>query len=257
MVYRVEGTEKIRKLFGDWQETMIWSCLQGIMGHLYADDPAEPESVMAILGDFCFFAGKPKERIVSYKPEWCKQSFIIMTAREKGWHDLIEKTYGANAKKVTRYAIRKEPDVFDKDRLLRIAGSHDKRYTLKMIDEALYYACKNEDWSRDLVSVYGDYEEYKKLGIGVVALEGSEIVSGASSYSSYRSGIEIEVDTRLDHRRQGLAAACSARLILECLDRGLYPSWDAQNLWSVSLAEKLGYHFDHEYPAYEIRNYCE
>lgn len=25
-----------------------------------------------------------------------------------------------------------------------------------------------------------------------------------------------------------------------------------QNKWSVALAEKLGYHFDHEYVAYEI-----
>ncbi|MDD7004979.1 MAG: GNAT family N-acetyltransferase, partial [Clostridiales bacterium] len=43
--------------------------------------------------------------------------------------------------------------------------------------------------------------------------------------------------------------------ILECLDRGLYPSWDAQNLGSLSLAKKLGYEFSHEYPAYEIFDY--
>ena len=91
-------------------------------------------------------------------------------------------------------------------------------------------------------------------------------VAGASSYSAYRGtdrrdeagkngGIEIEIDTREDYRRQGLASVCGARLILECLDRGLYPSWDAQNRWSVSLAEKLGYHFSHEYTAYEIQGY--
>ena len=41
-------------------------------------------------------------------------------------------------------------------------------------------------------------------------------------------------------------------LIVECLKRGKYPSWDAQNLWSVALAEKIGYHFDKEYTAYEV-----
>ena len=41
-------------------------------------------------------------------------------------------------------------------------------------------------------------------------------------------------------------------LILECLERGWYPSWDAQNKESVALAEKLGYHFDYEYVAYEV-----
>lgn len=53
--------------------------------------------------------------------------------------------------------------------------------------------------------------------------------------------------------RQGLAFACGARLILECLQRGLYPSWDAQNEGSLALARKLGYHFDHAYTAFEIR----
>ena len=33
---------------------------------------------------------------------------------------------------------------------------------------------------------------------------------------------------------------------------GIYPSWDAQNMNSVRLAEKLGYEFDHEYTAYEV-----
>ena len=77
-----------------------------------------------------------------------------------------------------------------------------------------------------------------------------EIVSGASSYSSYVRGIEIEIDTREDYRRRGLAYICGAKLVLECLGRGWYPSWDAQNQWSVALAEKLGYHFDHEYVTY-------
>ncbi|MCR5466821.1 MAG: GNAT family N-acetyltransferase [Lachnospiraceae bacterium] len=42
-------------------------------------------------------------------------------------------------------------------------------------------------------------------------------------------------------------------LILRCLAEGLYPSWDAQNRISVHLAEKLGYEFDHEYTAYEMK----
>ena len=48
---------------------------------------------------------------------------------------------------------------------------------------------------------------------------------------------------------------CAAKLILECLDRDWLPSWDAQNLMSVGLAKKLGYHFDREYTAYEVRDY--
>lgn len=82
-----------------------------------------------------------------------------------------------------------------------------------------------------------------------------KIVAGASSYSRYKEGIEIEIDTKEEYRRKGLAYVCGAKLILECLKRDLYPSWDAQNKVSVALAEKLGYHFSHEYKAYEIWGY--
>lgn len=66
------------------------------------------------------------------------------------------------------------------------------------------------------------------------------MVAGASSYSTYDKGMEIEIDTREDHRRKGLAYVCGAKLILEGLEKVLYPSWDAQNKWSVALAQKLG-----------------
>ena len=68
----------------------------------------------------------------------------------------------------------------------------------------------------------------------------------------YNTGIEIEVDTVELERRNHLATIVCAALILQCLEEGLYPSWDAQNLNSVRLAEKFGYEFSHEYVAYEV-----
>ena len=55
----------------------------------------------------------------------------------------------------------------------------------------------------------------------------------------------------VERRKHLVTIACSA-LILKCLEESLYPSWDAQNIHSVSLAEKLGYEFDHAYVAYEV-----
>ena len=94
--------------------------------------------------------------------------------------------------------------------------------------------------------------DYARLGLGVAVVRQGELVAGASSYARYRTGIEIEVDTRPDCRRQGLATAASAALLLRCLDRGLYPSWDAHTPTSLALAEKLGYGFSHGYVAYEL-----
>lgn len=243
----------ITNVFNDWDETIIWSCLQGVMGELYTN--AEEDAAMAILGDFAFYAGKPSEELVRLKPESCKQDFIIMVPQNDEWAKLIEMCYGEKAKKVTRYAIKKELNIFDVEKLEQDTLDLPQGYELKLLEESEYNMCRGNDWAKDLVSNYKNYDMYKKLGLGVVILRNGELVAGASSYSTYNEGIEIEIDTREDHRRKGLAYACGARLIMECLQRGLYPSWDAQNKWSVDLAEKLGYHFSHEYTAYEIMGY--
>lgn len=236
---------EIDSLFADWEDTIIWSCLQGIMGQVRVN--ATRDAAMAKLGDFAFFAGRPCEELLDFEPD-----FLIMVPQNEKWAQLIESHYGKNAKKVTRYAIKKEKDIFDVSKLEQAVSQLAEGYELRLIEEQEYHLCRQNGWANDLVSQFKDYDTYKALGLGVVVLKDGELVAGASSYSRYEGGIEIEIDTRQDHRRKGLAYACGAKLILECLDRGLYPSWDAQNKWSVALAEKLGYHFSHEYTAYEV-----
>ncbi len=250
-------TNKITKaqdLFGQWEETLIWSCLEGVMGEIYLNSP-EDDAAMAILGDFAFFAGEPSEQLVRFKPGNCNRDFMIMVPQNEEWAALIEKCYGTRAKKVSRYAIKKEKDVFDKEKLAQAVLQLTEGYELRLLEEAEYKLCRENPWANDLVSQFKDYDTYRNLGLGVVAMKDGELVAGASSYSRYKEGIEIEIDTRADHRRKGLAYACGAKLILECLERDLYPSWDAQNMWSVGLAEKLGYHFSNAYTAYEVTGY--
>lgn len=255
MIINITDTRKAETLFANWEETLIWSCLQRVMGKVYAVDGETLRSAMAVNGDFCFLAGKPDPELVCFKPKDYFKDFIIMVPRSAGWAELIETQYGDKAKPVTRYAMKKEPAVFDERKLQKLAESLPSGYQLKMIDEAIYNLCRSQKWSYDLVSGFPDYKSYGKLGLGVVVLKSGEPVSGASSYSVYNGGIEIEIDTQEEYRRQGLATACGATLITECRKRGLYPSWDAQNLWSAALAEKLGYHFSHNYRAYEIWGY--
>ncbi len=252
MIYELAVPQNAACLFCGWEETIIWSCLQGVMGKIYGNDSVCPDTAMAVLGDFAFFAGRPEKELVMYKPGWCRQDFIIMVPRNEEWGGVIESCYKERAKKVSRYAMKKETGNFDKEKLRKAAGQLPEGYTIRPMDEALYFRCKDAGWSRDLVSLYESYDQYHQLGIGMVVLKEGEMVSGASSYSRYRDGIEIEIDTKEGYRRKGLAYSCSAGLILECLKRGLYPSWDAQNTWSAALAKKLGYHHSHTYTAYEI-----
>lgn len=75
-------------------------------------------------------------------------------------------------------------------------------------------------------------------------------VAGVSSYSYYDKGIEIEIDTKKEYRKRGFATILGAKIILECMERGLYPNWDAANQISVKTATKLGYELDRTYKAF-------
>lgn len=41
--------EKAIALFQNWEEALIWSCLQGYMGTLITDDEMTPESAIVIM----------------------------------------------------------------------------------------------------------------------------------------------------------------------------------------------------------------
>lgn len=250
----ISGTHPaIERLFSGWEDTMVWSCLQGVMGCICADDDNTPTAALALLGDFGFLAGQPDAAfLLALKKAVCRRDFLILVPRDPAWNAVIEACFGAHCRRVTRYAFQKDPESFDLPKLRQLAGGLPGEYQLAMIDRRWYDYCRQTDWCRDLVAQYGSFAQYSQFGLGVLALRDGVPVSGASSYSAYRGGIEVEIDTREDCRRQGLASACGARLILECRKRNWYPSWDAQNPWSAALARKLGYRFSHEYTAYEI-----
>ena len=244
--------DKVAPLFKDWEETLIWSCLQGYMGKAWANEKHQPVSTQLIVGDFCFFAGAPDAELVKNIPESFMSDFILMVPRNEAWEALIEEEYRNKFNKFMRYAIKKEPEVFDREELKQNILKLSHEYKLKQIDEELYIKCRSEDWSKDLCSQFPTFKDYKKLGLGYVILHEDKPVAGASSYTVYEEGIEIEIDTKEDYRRRGLALVCASKLILECLERNLYPSWDAANIASVALAEKLGYHLEKEYVTYSI-----
>ena len=246
MVYELADTAKVTALFEGWSETLIWSCLQKVMGKVYVTDLEKPQSALAVVGCFAFYAGVSDKELVRHKPD----GFVIMTPQNEKWADCIEACF-PDAKKTSRYAIKKDIK-FDKDLLLRLIDKLPEGYELKDIDEYIYDVCLSDPVTRDFVSSFESKGKYLDIGRGVVVIKSGRIVAGASSFARYNEGIEIEVDTAAEERRKGLATAASAALILQCLDEGLYPSWDAQNMNSVHLAEKLGYEYDHEYTVYEV-----
>ncbi len=76
-------THKAARLFDDWEETMIWSCLQGYMGTLVADNPDDPKSAMVDIGDICFLAGQPNASLLS-----SFGSSKLLVPRDSAWEKL-------------------------------------------------------------------------------------------------------------------------------------------------------------------------
>lgn len=234
---------KIAPLFQGWQEALIWSCLQGCMGRAVTDDDEHPASAFLEVGDFCFFAGAASTELAQ------RACAPILVPQNQQWEQAIEAAWGACAQKSLRYAIQKEPRCFDTQRLTQLAKAPDG-YELQLFDRKIYEQALSAGWSKDFCALFASFQDYSSRGLGVAALFQGELVAGASSYAVYRGGIEIEIDTKPEFRRKGLATACGARLILECLRKNLYPSWDAHDLRSVALAEKLGYQQDKPYLVY-------
>ncbi len=236
---------KLAPLFAGWNETMIWSYLQGHMGYALVDDEAAPMSAQIVTGDICFFAGIPNDALIEQAaaPEIVPQN--------DAWCCAIERVLGNKVKQRFRYAIKKEGDVFDHAKLITYAQALPSGFSLALFDEAICRMANEESWSRDFCSLFRGPSDFVARGLGVAVLHQGRPVAGAGSYLIYNGGIEIEIDTKPEFRQRGLATACGAQLILESLKRGLYPSWDAYDLRSVALAEKLGYHLDHPYLVYD------
>lgn len=247
----LEQRQKVWPLVEGWDETIIWTGLQGHWGSVWADDAENPRSARVVVGDFVFYAGEPNLELVKSTEGFFRES--ILTPQHAGWAAMIEEVWGSVTEKLDRVAIKKEPDVFDREHLEQLAAALPAEYEMRMMDADLVEQALSEPWSWHLCGQYAGVEDFLRRGIGVGVTYNGKMVAGASSYSVYDTGIEVEIDTNEEHRGKGIATACGAKLILACLDRGLYPSWDAANARSVHLAEKLGYHAAEPYDSWFLK----
>ncbi len=247
MICELKEPAKAAPLFADREDldVGIRACLDNVMGKILVNDPEQPKSAMALIGSFAFVAGEPDLELLRAKPD----RWMLVVPQNEAWETLIENNFPAN--KRIRYAIRKDTK-FDREKLEVMAGKLPEGYTIRRIDGELYDLCLQDPLFEDCVSVFESKEKFLALGRGFAVMKDGKIVSAASSYSRYRDGIDIEIDTRKEERHKGLASAAAAKLILTCLDDGLYPAWDALNKMSVRLAEKLGYEFSREYVCYTV-----
>ena len=85
-----------------------------------------------------------------------------------------------------------------------------------------------------------------------MAYRDGEIVAAASSFLSLDGEAELDVFTKEEHRKKGLAGACAAGMLRDCMERNITVHWDAQNEISRHLAEKFGFRTETEYTVFYL-----
>lgn len=255
MIYEanIHTRKKLVSMFEDFNSVVLLSYLQGHMGTAWVNNLENPTVAQITVGIFTFYAGDPNvketEELLRNIPE---RILVIVNSEE--WKKRLETFYERKIDKFLRYKFKRNSKVFNRPKLQSLISTLPKGYELRRIDEHIANNPTLHNLSEDFIGQFQSVEDYINRGVGYSILYNGEVVCGASSYSIYDDGIEIEVATDHNHRRKGLATVVSAALILDCLEKGIYPNWDAANTTSAKLAEKLGYVFDKAYDTYFVDN---
>lgn len=255
MIYEadINVRKKLTPMFESIDSTIILSCLQGHMGTAWVDDVHNPTVAQITVGIFVFYAGnceaKEAEEMLNNLPE-----FTLAIVGTNEWKKRIESIHAGSIEKFQRYRFEKNINQLDQDLMKAFISNLPSEYKLKKIDSEIAKDSFLHELSEDFISQFDSIPDFLNRGLGFVLLHGEQIVCGATSFSIYDEGIEIEVATHPEYRRKGLATITASALILNCLEQGLYPSWDGANIESVQLAEKLGYRLHESYDTYFIKS---
>lgn len=238
----IKDLKKLINLFKDIRFYMGHSVLDGMMGEAYTDNISNPKFAILIVRKYCFISGNiEKENLYKLINNKLKQYIIIPSDNLKS---VIEEIFKGNINKCERHSIKKNP-VFDNRKLQEYINKVPKEYNIQSIDKKIAYRIKEEKF----INITDNYE---KNGVGYCCTYNNEIIGVASSNIFYKDGIEVNIKVKDEYRRKGIATALASKLILKCSEENKKISWDAANLWSVGLAEKLGFEYDSTYNIYKF-----
>lgn len=231
--------EKIRYLFQDIRFHMGYSVLDGVMGEAYADNLESPRFAILMVRRYCFLSGDINVKNLNDILKNMEGKIIIPS------DNLISKVENLlhNYVKKERYSIQKDP-CFNKKKLENYVNLLPEGVELVSINADLAKRINQEQF----ITIT---DNYSVNGLGYCCMKDDSIIGVASSNIVYKDGIEVNIKVKEEYRRQGIATVLASKLILECLNRKLKISWDAANINSLKLAEKLGFVYDSTYTVYD------
>lgn len=244
---------KIAPLFKNEPSKILKGYLDGLVGQAWVDDLEAPTVAQVKVDIFVFYAGDVTHQCATDLLNHLDEHSLIIT-RENAWKEAIEKHYPDSHEKFTRYSFYETPNRFNKEQLENYIAHLPSDHKIIPIDceatkiEALDALLPGYGKSFDSI------EDYLLRGFGFYITHNDNIVSFVSTYSIYKSGVEIDIATDPAHEGKGYATVCAAVMMLECFKRGLHPNWDAANETSLHLASKLGYQLNEAYDTYYVHN---
>ncbi|MGP1350018.1 MAG: GNAT family N-acetyltransferase [Stomatobaculum sp.] len=247
--------ELLTPLCADSREVLVRAAMEGSMGRAFVPILDAPSFCLIRVGAFSYLLGLPPHGAVSidlYNTLCRECADTNITPENTLWSGWLEKVFQGRFRTVSRYSLRVPEESFDAALLRRCAEALPEGFSVRRFDAGLFSEALREEWSAPFVASFQDALQYQQCGMGYAVLKGKQLVSGCSAYAFSRGMMEVEVATEKRFRRLGLATCAAAHFLSDCMERKLRPNWDAANLASVGLAEKLGYLFEREYQVYQI-----
>ena len=186
---------------------------------------------------FVYLDGEPEQESMDRVDSYFRNRPLVCLA--KGWEEQIKTQYPdaeiylrTMMKPACRFII---PEKLELPESYRLAGMDETAF-----EQHPFSHGKN----------YSGWAAFQAEGSGAVVYRGGEIVAAASSFLNVNKEVEMDVATLEDHRGKKLATACVARMLQDCMKRGITVHWDAQNDVSRHLAEKFGFEAEQEHSVY-------
>jgi RimJ/RimL family protein N-acetyltransferase len=223
--------------------------LDETMCSVQVDDPNDPKSLCIQMQIFWYFAGDPRtewsQRMIAQIPPY---DFIMPSAA--GWLEEIREMYGEKLQPYTRFSFSAES--LSRDRLTQLwETSPHKNLVYPMDLESIEILSSSPDTCFG-IETFQSSQDFLDRGFGFVAKRDGQILGHAYSTLISKKGMEVSIWVTERQRQRGMATTLASRLLLESMDRGLEPHWDAANGESVKLAKKLGYNFTGIYDAHYV-----
>jgi L-amino acid N-acyltransferase YncA len=250
---------RVAPLFDGIEDSMVIAYLQGYMGDAYVRTEDRPAAAVLISGEYSFWGGdsdsEDADDLLSHFFEIhdAESSVGIFANNNPGWERALMAHGENHPTRTPRFRIAQKDYDFDLDLMQEYIDSLPPGFQMARFDRRIYDAAMSADWSREFCETFDSADDYLARGFGFAALSGGELVSGTSTMTVYDGGAELQVATREDFRRKGLALPCAAAVIKECVARDMRPCWDAANEASKHMALKLGYEYAGIYTTVQMR----